>query len=75
MPSKFRVLKRRIIEEVSKIPFETICQSIAKWPERLQLCIDNESGHFECTMAHSNSILAHFTKIKEILFDYLFTSY
>ncbi len=33
------------LNEVS--PPETNCKSIAKWSELLQLCTDNEGGHFE----------------------------
>ncbi len=39
--------KQGIIEEVVKIPLETIHKFTAKWPERLQLCIDDEGGYFE----------------------------
>ncbi len=42
-----KLLKRSIIEAAVKMRLEMIHKSIAKWPEHLQLCIDNEGRHFE----------------------------
>ncbi len=61
------LLKQSIIEEVTKIPLNMICKSIAKWSERLQLCIDNEGGHFEWMLGHSDCILILYRNKKKFV--------
>ncbi len=57
--------KWSIIAEAVKIPLGRMHKCIAQWPESLRLCIDNEGGHFEWILAHSNCILVLFTIIKK----------
>ncbi len=41
------------LENECAVPvLKTIHKSIAKWPQRLQLCIDNDDSHFELILAH-----------------------
>lgn len=40
-------LKKSIQQAAAKIPLETVRACIARWPERLSLCIANKGGHFE----------------------------
>jgi hypothetical protein len=40
-------LKRSLMKAAAEIPLETVCATIAEWPERLKACIEAEGSHFE----------------------------
>jgi hypothetical protein len=40
-------LKRSLAKAVAEIPLETVCATIAEWPEHLKACVEAEGGHFE----------------------------